>query len=219
MENKQKKIVNYYQKSMIELDKIKRDNKDVSICLHVCCGPCSTHPLEFLTQYFKNIVLVYNNSNIYPSEEYARRLEELERYIDIFNKENEGKIELVKFDYDNVSYNQFLGQYGAIKEGGIRCIECYKKRMDQAYKYANDRGLDYFTTVMTISRQKNSQILNEIGLELSKKYTTKYFVSDFKKKKGIDRKKELIEKYNMYNQEYCGCIYSYQEYKVKMGEK
>ena len=186
----------------------------MKILLHSCCGPCSTHPLEFLTQYFKNIVLVYNNSNIYPSEEYSRRLEELERYIEIFNRENNGKIELIKFDYDNLSYNQFLGRYGAVKEGGIRCIECYKKRMDEAYKYANDRGLDYFTTVMTISRQKNSQILNEIGLELSKKYTTKYFVSDFKKKNGYKRSLELSKEYGLYRQDYCGCIYSKQEREI-----
>ena len=72
MENSTK---NYYQKSMIELDKMKRESKEFSICLHVCCGPCLTYPLEFLLQYFKNIVIVYNNSNIYPQREYQRRYE------------------------------------------------------------------------------------------------------------------------------------------------
>ena len=215
MENKTKKIVNYYQKSMIELDKMKRENKDYSIALHACCGPCSTHPIEFLSQYFKNIVIIFNNSNIYPSEEYIRRLNELKKYVEVFNAENHGKIELVEFEYDNDNFNKILGQFGPQKEGLERCQTCYRIRMDQAYKYANDMGIDYFTTVMTISRQKNSQILNEIGIELSQKYNTKYFASDFKKKKGIDRKKELVEKYNMYNQEYCGCIYSYSEYLKK----
>ena len=219
MEMTNKKVVNYYQKSMIEIDKMKRENKEYSICLHVCCGPCSTHPLEFLSQYFKNIVLVFNNSNIYPSNEYARRYEELVKFVDIFNKENEGKITLVKFDYDNEKYNEFLSVYGPQKEGKERCFACYRKRMSEAYDYADKIGVDYFATIMTISRQKNSQILNEIGIELSKNHQAKYFVSDFKKKKGIDRKKELIEKYNMYNQEYCGCVYSYSEYLKKMSEK
>ena len=219
MENSKKNVINYHQKMVIELDKMKRENKEFSICLHVCCGPCSTYPLELLTQYFKNIVLVYNNSNIFPSEEYVRRYEELKRYVEIFNSENKGQIKLVKFDYDNESYNSFLSEYGPQKEGKERCFACYKKRMEEVYKYADEIGVDYFTTVMTVSRQKNSQILNQIGIELSKKYKTKYFVSDFKKKKGIDRKKELVEKYNMYNQEYCGCVYSYQDYLQKMGEK
>ena len=87
---------------------------------------------------------------------------------------------------------------------------------DELEDIADELGVDYFTTVMTISRQKNSQILNEIGLELSKERKAKYFVSDFKKKKGIDRKKELIEEYDMYNQEYCGCVYSYSEYLTKL---
>ena len=128
MENNTK---NYYQKCMIELDKMKRENRDFSICLHACCGPCSTHPVEFLSQYFKNIVIVYNNSNIYPIEEYQRRYEELVRYVELFNQQNEGKISLVKFEYDSLSYNQFLAQYGPQKEGGVRCFACYKKRMEE----------------------------------------------------------------------------------------
>ena len=215
MEMSNKKIVNYYQKSMIEIDKMKRENKDYSIVIHACCGPCSTHPIEFLSQYFKNIVIIYNNSNIYPSEEYQRRLEELVKYIDIFNSQNEAEIRLVKFDYDNENYNKILATFGPQKEGGERCKTCYRTRMEEAYRFADENGFDYFTTVMTISRQKNSQVINEIGIELSKKYKTKYFVSDFKKKKGIDRKKELIEQYGMYNQEYCGCVYSYSEYLKK----
>ena len=212
MENNTK---NYYQKCMIELDKMKRENKDYSICLHVCCGPCLTYPLEFLSQYFKSIVIVYNNSNIYPSEEYQRRYEELVKFVDVFNKKNKGEIKLVKFDYDNKSYNEFLGQYGAQKEGGERCFACYQKRMKEVYDFADEIGVDYFTTVMTISRQKNSQKINLIGLELQKTHAAKYFISDFKKKKGIDRKQELIKEYNMYNQEYCGCVYSYKEYLNK----
>ena len=216
MENNTK---NYYQKCMIELDKMKRENRDFSICLHVCCGPCSTHPIEFLSQYFKNIVIVYNNSNIFPSEEYQRRYEELVKYVDLFNKQNNGQIKLVKFEYDNLSYNQFLAQYGPQKEGNERCFACYEKRMEEVYKYADEIGVDYFATVMTISRQKNSQKLNEIGLMLEKKHKAKYLVSDFKKKKGIDRKIELVKEFGMYNQEYCGCIYSYKEYLDKIGKK
>lgn len=212
-------VKNYYQKGMIELDKISRENRDFSICLHVCCGPCLTYPIEVLSQYFKSIVIVYNNSNIYPSEEYHRRFEELVKFIDAFNNENKGEIKLINFEYDNKSYNQFLSDYGAEKEGGERCFACYKKRMSEVYDYADKIGVDYFTTIMTISRQKNSQKINEIGFELEQTHKTKYLFSDFKKKKGIDRKVELTKKYNMYNQLYCGCIYSYKEYLDKIGKK
>ena len=88
--------------------------------------------------------------------------------------------------------------------------------MNETYKYADEHHFDYFTTVMTISRQKDSYTLNEIGERLSHQYQTKYFYSDFKKRKGIDRGIELRKKYNMYNQEYCGCVYSYLKWKEKL---
>ena len=119
------------------------------------------------------------------------------------------------FPYDNVAYNAFLSPYKDQPEGKERCFLCYEKRMEETYKYADEKGYDYFTTVMTISRQKNSNILNKIGEKLSKKYKPRYFYSDFKKKKGINRSRELRIQNNMYNQEYCGCIYSYRVYLKK----
>ena len=111
-------------------------------------------------------------------------------------------------------YNKNLEPYKEQKEGLDRCKLCYKIRMDEAYKYASDNNFDYFTTVMTISRQKNSIVLNNIGLELQEKYkNTKYFIADFKKNKGIDKGLEIAKERNMYRQDYCGCIYSYNKRK------
>jgi len=84
--------------------------------------------------------------------------------------------------------------------------------MKEAYEYAEKEGFDYFTTVMTVSTQKNSQILNQIGHELEKTHLkTKYFYSDFKKKDGALKGKEIRKRYDLYNQVYCGCKYSYFE--------
>ena len=97
-------------------------------------------------------------------------------------------------------------------EGGSRCVMCYTLRMNEAYAYASEHAFDYFTTVMTISRQKNSQILNDVGRKLSVKYpNVKYFYSDFKKKRGIDRGLELSRENNLYRQDYCGCKFSYEK--------
>lgn len=204
----------YYDKSLEELEDIKTRKKRPSLGIHVCCGPCFTFPLEFLSPYFK-IYILYANSNIYPKEEFDRRLGELTRYVNQYNLDNNSDVELVVFEYDNEEFMKDLSEYSNEKEGSTRCFLCYEKRMDLCYKYADEHNLDYFTTVMTISRQKNSYKLNEIGEKLSKKYKTKYFFSDFKKKQGIDRATELRKQYNMYNQLYCGCIYSYNEYLKK----
>lgn len=213
METKRK--INYYKESLVELEKIKKEGIKPTIAVHACCGPCSAFPIEFLVEYFSKVTILFDNSNIYPSSEYVRRKEELIRYVDIFNSKHNTNVEVVIFNYDNESYNEMLDQFGDMDEGLSRCFQCYRKRMENCYRYADMHGYDYFCTVMTISRQKSSQVMNEIGIELSKDFKTKYFLSDFKKNKGIDRAREIRIEYDMYNQEYCGCIYSYKRYLAK----
>lgn len=210
----------YYDMSIAEIEQIKKLGYKPTLGIHVCCGVCASFPLEFLAPIF-NVKVLYFNPNIYPKNEYDRRLNELKRYILAFNDRYNENVELIEFEYNNEEFMKDLSEFSLEKEGGKRCLLCYEKRMDLTYKYSNDNNYDYFTTVMTISRQKNSYILNQIGERLSKKYHCKYFYSDFKKKKGIDRVIELKKEYDMYSQLYCGCIYSYQDYlnKIKNEEK
>lgn len=208
----------YYDLSLVEIEKIKALKKRPTLGIQVCCGVCASFPLEFLAPYFK-VIILFANSNIYPNKEYTRRFEELKRYVDIFNEKYHQDVEIVEFEYNNEEYNKILAPLANEKEGGNRCKLCYETRMDLTYKYADEHNFDYFTTVMTISRQKDSFVLNEIGKRLSYKYKTKYFYSDFKKKKGIDRSTELRKEYNMYNQLYCGCVYSYNQFINKTKEE
>lgn len=212
------KKINYYLESLKEIEKIKTLDKKPSLLLHACCGPCSTFPLKFLTQFF-DVTIFYNNSNIYPSDEYYRRKDELKKFLEYFYRDFGVKVEVLETEYDNETYNINLEPYKDLDEGTTRCFICYEKRMDEAYKYANDYKFDYFTTVMTISRQKNSQVLNAIGKKISEKYDyTKYFFSDFKKNKGIDEAREMKLHYNLYQQLYCGCKYSYEKSQKKVAK-
>ena len=205
MENK----VDYYLLSREILKEVDSKKEKPTLLLHACCGPCSTFPLTDLCPHFK-VTIFYNNSNIYPESEYIRRLEELKKFLEYFERDYHYHVDLIVPPYDNEEYNKTLEPFKDLPEGSIRCFTCYEKRMDEAYKFADENRYDYFTTVMTISRQKNSQVLNEIGEKLSHKYKTKYFFSDFKKKKGIDYAREMRVHYNLYQQLYCGCKYSYE---------
>ncbi len=209
--------INYYNVSLEEIKSFGETKP--SIALHACCGPCASFPIEFISKYFSRLTIVFTNSNIYPSEEYERRLVELKKVIKISKEKYNFDIELVEFPYDNKTYNKILDEYGDQDEGLDRCKRCYKERMLQAYRYANEHNFDYFATVMTISRQKNSQVMNEIGKELSKNFKTKYFYSDFKKNNGQLRASELRKEYDLYAQQYCGCIYSYARYLKRLKEK
>lgn len=212
------KKINYYLESLKEIEAL--NGKRPTLLLHACCGPCLTFPIKFLSQYF-DVTVFYNNSNIYPESEYQRRKDELKKFLEYFYKDYNVRVEVIETPYDNDTYNKDLEPYKNQPEGLDRCKICYTKRMDEAFRYANEHKFDYFTTVMTISRQKNSQILNAIGKELEKKYNyTKYFYSDFKKNKGIDEAREMRIKYNLYQQLYCGCKYTYhKQFLVKNHQK
>lgn len=197
---------NGYRESLKEIEKIRQSQKRPTLCMHVCCAPCSCWPLEFLKDF--DVTIYYTNSNIYPSEEYWRRLNELKQFL----KDHHPEVKLIVSDYDNETYTQKISLFKDEPEKGRRCIMCYGLRMNEAYQYAHDHHFDYFTTVMTISRQKDSKVLNHIGMQLSNKFPhTKYFISDFKKADGNVKGNRIASELGMYRQDYCGCIYSYNQ--------
>lgn len=197
---------NYYQKSILTIEQIRHDYPDrkPKLLLHACCAPCACWPLEFLSSVF-DVTVFFNNSNIYPASEYDRRLDELKRYL----TEVWPDIHLFTVPYDNESYTKKLEPMKDDIEASGRCFYCYALRMKEAYQYADDQHYDFFTTVMTISRQKDSQKLNEIGKALAVQHpSVPYFYSDFKKAGGQVRAQQLSDEHHLYRQDYCGCIYS-----------
>ncbi len=203
--------INYYQQGIDELERLKQENRHPKLLLHACCAPCSAFPLEFLCPVF-DVTIYYNNSNIYQQAEYERRLNELRTYLESWNQTQTTPVKLIVPVYEGEAYTCKLEPLKAEPEGGKRCVMCYTIRMNEAYQYAGEHGFDYFTTVMTISRQKDSQILNDVGRRLSEKYpSVRYFYSDFKKKRGIDRGQELAKAAHLYRQDYCGCKFSYEK--------
>ena len=201
-----------YQKVLDEiLNKI--GNNTPKLLLHACCAPCSSYVLEYLSKYFE-ITLYYYNPNIHPELEYNRRIEELKKFINEFNGVN--KIDLVEEEYNTSEYFNEVKGLENLGERSKRCYNCYKFRMDKAALYAKNNNYDYFTTTLSISPYKVSNWINEIGSELEKKYNINYLYADFKKKNGYKRSLELSKQYNLYRQDYCGCIYSKQEREIKI---
>ncbi len=201
--------INYYQQSLQTLAELDPSQGKPTLLLHACCGPCAIWPIEFLLPYFQ-ITILYNNSNIYPQTEYQRRLEELQRYLKRRNQTLDQPIELIVPPYDNAAYTAKLAPLKDEPERGKRCWLCYRLRIQEALRYAADHGFSYMTTVMTISRQKDSQVLNEIGAQLAQDFpSVRYFHSDFKKADGILKANALIRENHMYRQDYCGCVYSW----------
>ena len=187
-----------------------------TLFLHSCCAPCSSYVLEYLSQYFK-ITVFYYNPNIYPDEEYYKRVDEQKQFINRFPAKN--KIDFVEGNFDKERFYAMAKGKENMREGGDRCFLCYELRLRKAAEYAKSRNFDYFTTTLSISPLKNADKLNEIGLSLGKEYGVKYLVSDFKKKNGYKRSTELSRQYGIYRQDYCGCIFSKQEREKQIKSK
>ena len=183
-----------------------------SLLLHVCCGPCACFPLLFLCKRFK-ITIYYANSNIYPPEEYAHRLSELRKLVSYLCRDLGFEIDMVVPPYDNEVFTETLRPLKDEPEGGKRCLLCYQMRMEESYRYAYDHGYEFFTTVMSVSRQKDSRKFNQLGKSLEPQFPgVRYLYSDFKKNKGAEIGVSIRKQYDLYNQCYCGCLFSYEEY-------
>lgn len=195
-----------FQKEMDKLiEQNKKDGLTPSLLLHSCCAPCSSYVLEYLSQYF-NITVLYYNPNISPKEEYVCRLNEEKRLIKEMTFKNPVKI--LDCDYNVDEFFAVAKGFEKEPEGGKRCEKCFDLRLDFTAKTAKENGFDYFATTLTISPLKNANLINEIGEKLAEKYSVKYLCSDFKKKEGYKRSITLSKEYNLYRQNYCGCIFS-----------
>lgn len=204
--------MNYQKELDIIIEKLNKDQHRPKLLIHSCCAPCSSYVLEYLSNYF-DITVYYYNPNIYPEEEYLKRVEEQQRFIQAIPLSS--KVQFIPGEYHPEDYYRKVKGLEDEPEGGSRCFVCYELRLKEAAKTAADNGFEYFTTTLSISPYKNAEKLNEIGNKLGSEYGVSYLPSDFKKKNGYKRSIELSNEYMLYRQDYCGCVYSKRDRDLK----
>lgn len=202
-----------YQK---ELDKVievlQCQGRVPRLLLHSCCAPCSSYVLEYRSRYFE-ITVFYYNPNIYPPEEFGKRVEEQKRLIAQLPAEH--PISFLDGPYEPERFYEMARGLEQVPEGGERCFKCYRLRLTETAEMARAGKYDYFTTTLSISPLKNAEKLNEIGGQLAKDYGVDYLYSDFKKRNGYKRSTELSREYGLYRQDYCGCVFSMRERRAQ----
>lgn len=186
-------------------EQIKNMNEGSTLLMHACCAPCSSACLERLGNYF-DISILYYNPNITDKDEYLKRVEEIKKFISGFKTKY--PIKLIEGRYDPKEFFEIAKGLEDEPERGKRCFKCYKLRLEETAKVASEKEFDYFCTTLTLSPYKNATWLNEIGEELNNNYNSTYLYSDFKKKNGYKRSIELSKEFDLYRQDYCGCVYS-----------
>ncbi|MDO4343302.1 MAG: epoxyqueuosine reductase QueH [Eubacteriales bacterium] len=192
-----------------ELDKIlaglaQKEQVPV-LFLHSCCAPCSSYVLEYLSKYFQ-ITVFYYNPNIYPREEYEKRVQEQKRFIRELPAEY--PISFMEGEFDDSRFYECTRGMEKEPEGGARCLKCYRLRLEETARLAAVQKADFFASTLTISPLKNAGAINEIGEALALEYGVSWLPSDFKKKNGFKRSGELSREYGLYRQNYCGCVFS-----------
>lgn len=202
-----------YQKELDKLiAKFTEEGRVPSLLLHSCCAPCSSYCIEYLSQYF-HVTVFYYNPNIYPDDEYYHRVMEQQRFINEFPTKYQ--VDFIEGDYDKSSFYDIAKGLEKEPEKGKRCHKCYDLRLRRTATVAKEKMFDFFSTTLTISPMKDSQVLNEIGEAIGKELGVNWLYSDFKKKEGYKRSTEISKEYDMYRQDYCGCVYSYNERQLQ----
>lgn len=171
------------------------------LLLHSCCGPCSTHVIDVLKSKY-DLTIFYYNPSIFPEAEYEKRLCEQKRYAEIVG------VKVLTLNYDE---NEFLSKVKGLeleKEGGKRCEVCFEMRLRKTAQLCRELGFDIFTTTLSVSPHKNSNVINEIGKKVAFEEGVKYLEESFKKRDGYLHSIQLAKEYGLYRQNYCGCRFS-----------
>ena len=173
-----------------------------SILLHCCCAPCASLALEMLSPTH-DITMLFYNPNIRPKEEFDKRSLQLHKLL--YSVQYPNKVKAQIYEYDSEAFSKAAEQFSGEPEGGMRCRECFRIRLEKTASLAKSQQYDYFATALTVSPHKNAVLINEIGNEISRQIGVEYFASDFKKQNGYNRSVELSKLYGLYRQNYCGC--------------
>lgn len=218
MNNPEKRRDYWYQLGQTQLNALAKSGERPKMLLHACCAPCNVSVIEQLYPAFQ-LTIYYNNDNIYPEAEYQRRLQELQRQIAIFNQVHASDVSLLVGVHDGPRFQKMLAPYHAEQEGGNRCDLCLEARLLDAFDYAQTHGYPWLSTVMTVSRCKNANTINQLAKKLAVDYQVQYLFADFKKRGGEDLSVRLCRQYDLYRQAYCGCAASLLAYRRKLMKK
>ncbi|MBQ8073748.1 MAG: epoxyqueuosine reductase QueH [Clostridia bacterium] len=186
------------------------------LLLHCCCAPCSSATLERLQRDY-DVDIYYYNPNIEPEAEFRKRAGEEERFVRAFRPD--GGVQVIVAEYDHEAFERIARGREQLPERGERCYLCYELRLRRTAAFAREKGYDCFTTSLSISPYKSARWINEIGERLAGEYQVPFVHSDFKKQNGYARSIALSREYNLYRQDWCGCVYSRMERERKIAER
>lgn len=177
-------------------------NEDKKIILHACCAICSGYPVSYLKDAGYSVIVYFYNPNIYPEEEYQKRLTAQKTLCKHFGTE------FIEGEYNPSDYYSFVQGLENEPEKGMRCYKCFELRLRKTAEFCIKSGIKNFTTSIVISPHKNYKVLSQIGKTISEEYGLSYIDIDFKKKDGFLKTNKISRELGLYRQNYCGCKFA-----------
>lgn len=180
---------------------LKIQGKKPKLLLHICCVGCGVYIARLLKEKFR-VYLFFYNPNIFPEEEFNKRLEEARKIAKKFN------LRLLTEKYEHNFWLEKIKGHEEDRERGERCFVCYEDRLEKTAQIAKESDFKFFTTTLTMSPHKDAKAISKIGKKLEEKYQIKFLDQDFKKQDGFKKSSQLSRELGLYRQNYCGCEFS-----------
>ena len=179
-----------------------------SVLLHMCCGPCSLMPVQRLRQESFLVTGFFFNPNIHPLQEYLRRREAAVLAAQRLH------LPVLAPDLDDPDAWNIITWLAAVNNpaqvadpsGPGRCAFCYRSRLTLTAQTAKLHGFSAFTTSLLYSRMQRHELIIDAGQQAAALTGIPFLYRDFRDdwQAGIDTSKD----WDLYRQNYCGCIYS-----------
>lgn len=179
------------------------------ILLLSCCAPCACAVIKKLHDDGVDFAVAFYNPNIHPEAEYIKRCDEQKRLCEQWN------IQFVEFEYNpEVWFKQTL-PYKDEPERGKRCDICFELRLKRVMQYAKENGFEAVASVLGVSRWKNLAQVNAAAARASAQVGVPYVEIEGRKHGMQEARLALIKELQLYNQDYCGCVYSEQQARLR----
>lgn len=176
------------------------------LLLHACCAPCCCGVIPQLEEY--DITLLFYNPNLDTIDEYNKRLNAMYPMVEYFNSNYNYNLKLIAIPYNSEEFSSKVIGLENEPEGGKRCVNCISIRLDYTGKFAKDNGYELFASTLSVSPHKDFELINNLGENISNKYSISYLPSNFKKNNGFLNSIKISKEIGIYRQNYCGCVFA-----------
>jgi len=176
---------------------------NLRLVLLSCCAPCSSGAIKQLADGgipgVDDFIVLFYNPNIFPNDEYIKRMNEQIRYCD------ELGVKYAVGDWNHDDWKQAVAGFENEPERGKRCDLCFAYRFAYARDFAIKNGYNAVASVLGVSKHKDqTQVDNAAKHKLGDiEYIPVHW--DENLRQSINRAS------NFYRQNYCGCEFSFRK--------